>query len=882
MTYARILATGSGKLSYRVAITGLQYEAVTDLRMDANVGSKFRRQGLEGDSIQISERLHPLEAQIDASGTALRIVDVGNVWTSALSKRPAVLGYLTADATESATTLTVSDSASIPNGFCWIGSEVVNKTAAPTGTTITVTRHQLGTLAQRHYAPTHGEDARACPIFDGPPALEGQRVEVYAYGEGDSPTGNGTLIWRGVVVGAPELDDTLTTWSLRVEPITYLLKQDVAADADKGVRLRGRYYPWSGCFYFIAREHAGASSDSAFGTESDPVQLSGFFETTADLATALQTEIDTVCAGLTTYSTGGRIFVHVDAADGLYFEIVTGSTPRYIHMQAFSPVDGYFGSNLQRDTGDVLGDVETVDADTSYFKTPVYDTSWLDPRFALINQAPSSWLAGDVADRSSLTVDSSAAATAPANRVYLADALTNVAIGDGVIIVGDLDLDGEDEDVIFEVASVDNTDRYVGLAPGRAGLALGGDTVVTLARSYGRESDVAGFRDALVDASVAANLGGTPFVTDSDLDDWESEVQTAHNGRRFLARRDYVFTKPASLDEVLAHELRLLSMYPYVTAAGKINVKRLRAIAGTEPTSFTIDTSEQIVSAGFGRWERNREGTTNVAIVKTGFDARKDSYAQEFVIRNVESISQRKRRRTLEVAPKSRESDDVPITWEEIVDAMQTAVTLLADDHVLITVDVTRRLFASALLGSYGSVTNARFPDPETGLRGVTDLPVLVVGREWLGRQPWGTLTLLALPRAFGYAPTARVVVGGAGTSHLGGNVWAIATTAAHYGDGTIADVEYFTVGDKGEIVEQDSYTPSTQTGTVQSISAPGIVVALDGAAPGTFPATGEWNLEFRTDASGHTPADAQERYVYIADSAALLYDGSTARRFSA
>ena len=297
MSLARVKATGRGRLYVRVAIEGLPVVFVSARRMEqTQADGRIRVNGLDVKGLKIGARADLRRATLEAQSIELKIEDLDRLpgsrhgrITRELWKRPAASTFLSAEASPSATTLTVySTAAFAASGVVHVGTEAIAYTGKTATTFTGCTRAYWDTIAQRHFV-ADGEGLGDARVTDRPQSVEGRRVYLSIYGDGDDPQGDGSPRWRGVC--ATDLKWEKGVWTVGVDPITRLLAQPVGSESSDAVRIRGIHY---GCtFPWVLLIQQTSSGKEAVAS------IVGHYETERDFATAATTAIATALADAT-------------------------------------------------------------------------------------------------------------------------------------------------------------------------------------------------------------------------------------------------------------------------------------------------------------------------------------------------------------------------------------------------------------------------------------------------------------------------------------------------------------------------------------------------------------------------------------------------------
>ena len=869
MTWARVLATGSGKLRWRVAFEGWPYGFVTDAAMERTTAGVEYVVGLEGSSIVIEESVDLAYATLDVAGMSLRIVDVDLNATRAFSTKPTKRAWLTTDIPSTGSPLTMvvtSTEGWATSDYVHIDTEAFDVTVVVDGTQLTATRAAMNSIAQKHFA-NDGDLLRSAVATDRPQTLEGRRAWIYAYGEGDSATGDGTQVWVGVCASDARLEDG-TTWEVSIDPITRLWKTDLGHDLENPVSPRGITYNHTAPLRIAAIEHssttyASATSSTAFAEVGVPTL--GFYENQTAFLAALNSDLATMDA---TWTAGNTIRAVEDEDGGWRLVVSLGATPRYFTVLGGSPIDGQTDSFLWDATGSRILTVATG----------AYNVRW-DPGSGppgarqvprgMVGPAPSWWTSGHLAGE--------------LRRVYLGgDIAVGTSLDGAAIRWGD---DGTEQTYSIADADVDATNRYVQLE--QVGIVSSPQwhiwtpallPEIKFARSYVSAGDVSDLRDALVTTGPdTANKGGGPLLSATyDHASWTAvaaEAAAASLRPAFLVNRRYYYTQPVSLEEVFTHEFRLLGVYPCLTASGLIQIRRLALSTPDDVASATIDGSDVLVDGGWPGWERGPLGSINTVSFAPRWSPMSDKFdGSPITIIDASAYGMTRQPRVLPIKPKSQciatlggstAGIVVSAPYEAIAAQASVVLGIFGSPYAVGRVDVPFSLFA-VLCGQTVTLTNAQLPD-WAGARGLTSVQALVIGRRWSVEEGGGTLTLLlhGLDIA-GYAPTARVTA----QANVAGNQWDLTIGAAWYMPTGSVLSDFWAAGDLVQIQRWDSATLSTLTGTVDSVTdaGPTLRVTFTGAwTPSTF----TWDLMFR-DANTSLQA-GQKTYAFVADTAARI-----------
>lgn len=897
MTWAdNILTEGSGDLEFRLWIEGIDYGFVTartygdnqTLTRDADptiTNYEGWHLGLLRDGIKFRDEVDIVNCKLKGSSMTLQIADIDEIATQAFAWEPDGVCYLQSDITTATTSLTVTDTQLFAvDDLIYLDGETMHITAL-TSSTLTVERGWRGSQTQYHYIED-GEKLRTPEITNRPRFIEGRRCRIYVYSPGDAS--GGTAIFYGVVSGEPRLTD-LGHWEISIDSSSRVLDQQLGAELQTELSIRGAYYPWNAPFVIVAAERNGGQSFDDILSSEVFVAAVGFFENNADFASEVNSNI-----ALETSSFEGEVFCQESEDGSIKFFLRTGANGRYVSVGAAS-YHGVMlaGPGLWRNS-------ETGDIDLDLSANTLYQTETFPCPL------PRSYVGEFEFDFGFDSVDLASPDTNPWNRIYIGgDYLPNslnriigikTSDSSSVDYVSITDTDATLSSVDFEPSS---------LEPEPKGFALYGDTKLQLIIDYLGEyygdgrlntGSVADFLAAIKDMSAEfCNLGYVPRITSGDIDESTSYtyVNRAAAGRPFYRDRVYQTTKSARLGELLAEECKILGCYLAVNSAGQIYIRQFQA-PGTEVPVAAIDASNTIVSDGPPTIERNANGIFNSFVVKNGYDFISNEYTgSELLIRDMTALNRSQLMRTIKAEPKSAPyvySGDADVA-ENILTSVQPFFGLFARPYSIVKVRVPLTLFG-VYIGDVVTVESSLLPDYKTGTRGwATPVRGLVMGREWDMYQGIGTLSILlsGMPYA-GYAPSVYV------SAYTG--VPPLATTSISASNSlpspydtttflptgtTLSD--FLQVDMKVLLYKLNSSSGTVENGHITSISNLTVGITIDS---GTWtPGSDDWMMTF--EGAQEDITEAQLGYCYVANSdriieiasANIAYTALTARKFS-
>lgn len=907
------ISSGSGKVDYALVIAGVPDIWVTTTRLEQTLADGRQiRAGLQYQGLRIREEAHLRDAELDVAGITFRIVHAQAL--AAFAKRPTEVGELRAnwksgnqfEASES-TNFSAGDLAHLNTAVY----EVSSVSAASSGTvTVTITTDVeeplRDTLAQYHYR-TVGARAANAPIYDAPGSLEGRRVYLYRFDATETwsdatsvypyQATDKTPIWRGVIRQAPRLDSDGVTWMVETDSIVALLNQSVAG-VDAPGQIRGAYYH-IGCPFVLKVFTWTTASGGSDPEEVATRWVTGFFETDADFRDAVNDECDDIASVLS-----GVESLKIEEAGETYRFVAwtPSSDPRFITMLSGSFIDGMTDPTPTDGNGN---NVQNVTADSQY--------SWTlqsiggdaghalgMPRVLLTSQG----IPSDLGQKKSQILRF--AFDAPTNlydtttdtdqiihldREPPTDDVTEI----GTIVVKDAVVQPQEEYNILN-ATISQANRTINFGSDEQWepLLLDRNARIVFARGISTTEGLKAYRQHLIDNSVHANFGDTPFITARDLSTWDVWDEAAEEDVQ--ANRVYVFEEAVDLYDMLRGEALLLGCFWRLDAEGKIELARMRTpdVSGAGLTSIdTTNTVSPYDSAGaWPTWEPGGDGIANEVTVTLPLQSERATPGdpRTFNIRLVEAIGLRKSRgrgnAEIEVMSSSVARNTEA---DEVAKAISDYIGLMSTDYQRVTIPVTFDLF-SVKVGDYVLVSNPHIPNVETGERGITNKQGLVVARDWPldpGDRAYGELTVVLFDTQLtgGYAPSFYYDT----ATDQGGGVWRFtpgqttppAMWSDLWDDSKVDVTDLFVVGDT-VVVRPLAASGTVLEGTINAVTATGsgstgeIDVDLGGSTPAS-----EGLIDFVT---GDTPSDVsddQGAYAYVADSGGSLYSGRVYWKFA-
>lgn len=854
MTWSNVTSTGRGSIRFRLQVEGLAYEAVTHADMVTTAGDgRQRLNGLSIKGVKLEQRADLVRATVEASGATFVLADIDEAWTAAFDTSPTLTTWLATDTTAAATTMRVKSTSGWPtSGTLWIDSETISYTGTGTAaaTFTGLTRGVWGTLAQAHYTPG-GAFLRYPAVTNQPILYTGRRVRLYAYGRGDSPTGDGTQIWLGVMRGEPRMEGA--SWTLYVDPISSILEQEVGADLGPPVTPRGIYLPsnpaWVGeatlkdkvqiCNYIRIANTGGGSETLPAPVFGAVLTIdAGIYETQQDLIDAIQAAFDAVQSSWNT-----KVYVLPRDYDGTYmFQLQTNGTPDGLRI--VNPVapqcEPRFDGSLQTEAGPYEGStLATIAGNSTYYIVPNPILSR-----AGTGQVPrgifnAKWRSG----------------TFPGRRLYLGGSVGVTSNTSAALVSWQGDSGADERE--YGVNSIDTADRYLVLqteTPPSYGPQ--GTTfiytpenlpTVRLGRGYnsyigqGSYSVMKSIED---DCPAQLNTGAVPSLRSGDWN--ETEWQAAYSGAGPLAlQRRYNSLKPVKLIDFVSPDLQIAGLHLAFDTSGELTTKRLRLAAATEVATYAITSSNLITDDGFPSFERGAVGQFNGLELHEGYSATADEYTQTpITVRDVAAYGQSPIARSIKIEPKSAYQFGAA-SYDDVVAIAKNVLGIFGGPYAYVTCAVPLDAF-SVIIGSPVSITTAQLPSG-TGLRGVTNAVGLVVSREIDLYAARIVLTILvSRANIAGYAFGAKV----SSQTNTSGNTWEITVSSDYFATGEDAS-DHLEAGDQVRVYRWDSVTVGTVQGAVDSVAANVVTVTFDGS---WTPGADSWALVLDdADAGGDT-----------------------------
>ena len=866
MSWADVIARGSGPIAYRLVIAGHPIEFVSaSYLIGAGTDDRIRIGGLEARSIQWSESLDPAAVKLRAQGFTARIVDDGSHRTGdSFVRQPSRINYLATSVTPSAVAIPLTNYNHANGDIFYLGNECLKITSGAGTAAPTCTRDYRDSIATAHYVdPTLGLSRPEVTFeevgqYNGRPSIEGSIAYLYAYGDGE--TGDGALVWRGIVAAQPKLRD-LTVWEVELDSVASVLEQTLSADLAEPSVLRGINYDALTAPQFQISILAGSDFDGSVQHTATVggTDLAGFYETQEEFCDALNALIRTASSTWGTHAlnrtSGDRptlIARPTDTGAWRFVYNTPSSSSRWCNVATLNettaridPVYTGGGFPLTRDDG--LRVFSVASGSTYYpYSFELLEGAGTVPR-------------GFIGYHTSRTIIFT-------DTVYIGGTLS-LATDDTVTLewpaFNGFDAVSRQYNVITPDATTRSARLRLGVVPRGVRSSVfryytaSSVPSVTTSRSYVASGTFADFLTALLtDSPTYSADGRMPLVTSEHLDNTgiTGDVAAIASGRDWLSARSYLGTSDVSLAKIIEEECKLYGLVPSITYDGRISYRPFRVGAATEAAIYTVDASKNLSGAQMPGFEPSAFGLLNTIQLKTGFDPKTSKHiGRTFVVRDSAALSRNPLPRQMKVEPRSSWADDLAIPYSEVLAMAQTWLGVLGAAYQTIT--LACRLDAiDAVIGSQVAVTVAQLPDTTSGGRGITLASGVVIGRAVRPLDAIVELTILTTQvRIAGYAPSSLIDT----ATLVSGSSYELTIDIAQP-IGYAFDDSWL-VGDEAQLTEYDVASPASVAATITAIDLlTGIITATLSVAP---PA-GTLTLEYRGAAD---VVAQQERYAFIA-----------------
>lgn len=882
MSIASALATGSGKFRWRIAIAGLPYEFVSHESMETTLGGNERRICCIGPeavlSIILDERVSPIDVVPESTSIAVELADTREKLSELFHKKPTKGTWLRLGMDASGTTMDVQNADGWTTGDrAFVNQETMEIAAVDTvNHEFTVTRAFWDSDARAHYVEGDGAELRSVEVTNWPRLMTGRRVRIFWYGEGDNPTGLGSLFWSGIVAREPEQAGAF--WRIEFDPTTRKLDQTVGTGLGDPLVPRGIVYA-GGALEVEIVLHSSADRTS---TEAESARVTigvrehAFFEDQEAFVAELNTRI---AAALTGWTGNPRVTAIADGADNWWFIVEIGSVARYITVFASSPVDGVTTGGL-------------FDADnlpiTTVIAAQIANVVWSDTSVVPGQRTVPRGVYGQYGLRGP-TRDGGGATTAAGgeNRIYVD---SDVSLSGVLAVLVEWPQNGTLEETaqvqFVDAVSTANRSLDIRYATGPDGRIAAARPYTSAAmprikiwRVYVTSGHVGDFVVALIgDSTDETNRAGAPDVSQYDfsLSAWQSFFDELTSTRPLHANRLYALGGEVDLGELLKHECRLVSVFMGFSAQGALVPKLVQDFADTDPSVIDVDVVFE-VPEDRPTCQLMKLGSIRGAVVKSGYEPGTDEWeGPTFTVLDAVANSRNPLAAMMDVEPRSTfPNPGIAADSQTARDAHDGVAPMIgAMGYPYAVYKVTTSLKAKNVLLGDGvrfTLQGRWLPNPETGDRTPATIVGQVMARTVNPARARVTLEVrTTLESVVGYAPAAGV----SAQSNVSGNTWdltarlkdpwVIADWGEDEGD-TIAD--HFAAGYTCRLYEWAVSAPTELECTIVSVTPGTNTIRVTTAGVWT-PGTNKWVLIFdeTLDASA-----AQQRYAWYADSERVI-----------
>jgi hypothetical protein len=865
MTARDIIKRGLGTTEYRLQIAGVPFEFVTHADMAKAITGGLRIHGLQRESLVSDVRVDVANATVNGGAMNFRIVDIGgngklNQVTYYLLTQPSVETRIIQNVSKTDSIIYVGDTSGFATGSTYhIGQEAIYL-AGYTPTTLIVSRGMFGSVAMDYRVfGTFGENV-AHRVTDRPAMLKNRRCKLYMYGSGDDLSGDGTLVWRGILDSDLILED-LGVWVLQAYSVAERLKQEIGAGFGDDIKTRGIYLPSAFKFKVSISQHAGTNLTDAIEASED-IDIEGFFATKEDFLTELNNKvvfmrssgtIDQVCRFV--FHPGGGLAFDWDC-DAITPKVMTlqtksaprepgdsrmfirggyenvaiglgggGSAGRDDFYSAFMPEltfvpqatgnGGFYEVNPT--SGEASLDTDTsVDASTRYRHYP-WGRDW-DMRVTPFPEklAPLYW---NTATNYDVVLESFG--SYPHNRIYLDVPYLPE-------YMNKLVMEFEENIVTFTNVTVDSSNRLADVEHyGQVNIIIRNDDVkFKTTADFISDGSVYDFLSGVVSKSPLYAAEGTfPNLSDEDVDLEGIRKVLSGSGIPSIAfRRDYSFVgDPKPLSEIMSEELKAINCYPIIVPLdGRISIAPLRTPSRNELGGISITGSNFITKGALPQYAISPEGIYNTVIYKTGYNPKTDEFeGPTFGAEWSESINEAGGIKTMKIEPFSR--DTAPIDSSEMDALLWRRLGNFGRKRPDLSNVQTPITAITASVGSVAVVSHPSLPDLSTGQRGLDRYPGYIRQMRIDFNRGLANMSIVLADRKYsGYTPS--IVPDGVEDGDSTFTTFQINPDV--YAPNPYQEWQYFSVGDAVIVRERDSWDPLEVSGTVTDVQDGAITIA--------------------------------------------------------
>jgi hypothetical protein len=883
MTWNNVIATGSGKIAMRLEIAGHPIEFVTAKYLEgAGTDGRIRLSGLNLNSISWSETLKPTECKLNQSGFTATIVEdydhlIGDSFTRLPSEDKTTYLSSTYEAHDDAS-IAVTEQVYVDNDVIYAGKECMFVLHAYVGGALDVTRNYRHSEAQAFYNDSIRRMDRA-EVTDRRVILEGLTCYLYAYGDGE--TGNGTLVWTGIISTQPKLR-SLNTWEVAIDGVSSILDQDLSSDLDGDLSVNGIYYEeWNAPRIHVTRHTSNlqTSAASADIVIIEPYNFIGYYTDQQDWCDAVTVAITSATAGWganALNSVGGPKLEAVVDGD-VWCLVLTTDTTAYWHSITVMETVAKTGIDPYMSSGVYLYDLHpstrtsSLAVSTAYHipssestEFPIFGATIAPPTTPVTGAGtvPRGWIGSKWHPP---------IGTQLANRFY-PNRTISLQAGDAILVEWPANDDLDAINIEYNIL-VDNTvnlyatiEHLFDRSPRSIGRRYTRDSIpkAKVSRVYVENGCFYDFiNEILAGSAEYSSIGAQPYLTSNHLDISEfNKLYIGITSIPWLASRYYGAASKCSLATFFAEELKLLGAVPSITTNGRLGCFYFKPAISTMSAVKSIESSNILSAKQLPGYEPVPYGIVNTIQMKTDYDVISGEHKGDtYMFRDANSLSRNPIPRLMKIEPRSKSTlGDGSISRDDIVNLCSSWTKFLGTSYTTYTVlcDLST---INCVLGSNILLTISQVPNQQNGGRGMTTLPSLVVGRKVNIIE--GTVEITAITtisKNVGYSPSSDIDF----IDDLGGGNWNVyLVTPTLPVDNDImnyAGVESWAVDDVIRIVQFNTATPTENLCTITGITIGTnlLTVSAAGAIP-TLPATVEY-------ANASEITTTQQRYGFIAN----------------
>ena len=793
MTWEQItdeLEGGNGNLDFRLEIDGLDYSFVSHIDMANALLSQKRVLGLSRKGLKISQEVQIPDMTLKLAVNNLMIVDYQEQATQAFMRKSTINAYMVDSVLSTETQIKVSNGQAIQKGdYIWAGQECMKVAGTFTDsnniTSLVVVRGQLGTIAQDFVQKSPEGLPYNTLVLNCPPTLQNRKAKLYAYSKGDDKQGNGTLIWRGVILKQPVYSNK--TYSVELGPITELFKFHLGIESSE-MKLRGYNFGDFGWWIRVSIQEVlqnplRVSEASLF---RGAVRVIGFYETLQDVADDINSQLTSYNATINaSYNltigalvVGNEIvFAETKNVSNNYFALFeTQQNP--FRSKGASKLSNNFDIESDKkyrlgNTGDFDGGVSALKFSTSggVYYTRTSTKTW-PTQFMIyaINRGYSGWQ-GELVDGRKFYI------SAP----VIPDTITDIIVQDpdeqeiaSTINEFNAPLETDaDNRVITTQLSMrvfqGNNINFIYIEDNNYKIFIG--TSYNISRKSFNEKVINfnQFLDNLTFVSPQlASYGIMPLITRNEIDTGDIQRQFDQVSlTAFQSKRRYIFYKKTdTFEKIMAEELKILGFFPALTEDGKLTVRRLRNLSfgladedfnfDDSEIDFTLDSDDILTDVNYPSIVLNGFGIYNSVEIHTNFDPIENKWSNNITANNIDSIQQFQQRKAVVIKPFSKfDSNNFAFDPGNDLDSIiQTCAGLLSQDYWVVTLDVPLKYF-NMNLGSVVRVINKQLPNytPDFDFLlsryGSSKFVGWCVGKEFDMEKGFGTIKLLVTDRQY-------------------------------------------------------------------------------------------------------------------------------------